>query len=59
MPRRPRHKPPKTHVDKYAPQAARSQTARQALDAEWARKHPATPPSTDTSAEEEDEEASA
>lgn len=51
----------RTHVDRYAAQAARSQAARQTLDADWARKHPTTVtlPSTDESAEQEGEEVSA
>lgn len=59
MPRKPRRsrQPAKAHVDRYAPKAARSQAARQELDAKRAREHPTIvqPPST----EQEDEEASA
>jgi hypothetical protein len=63
MPRRPRQsrRTARTHVDRYAPEAARSQAARQAFDADWERKHPAAAaqPSTDEPAEQEGEEASA
>lgn len=63
MPRRPRQsrRTARTHVDRYASKAARSQDERRALDADWERKHPTitAPPSTDESADQEDEEASA
>lgn len=63
MPRRPRRsrQQGRTHVDRYASKAARSQDERRALDADWERRHPVVvaPPSTDQSSEQEDEEASA